>query len=237
MVWKATKMSGKLIVALDYADENEAQCLLECLKGKDISIKVGSEMFTRFGPRFVKRLVADNFRVFLDLKFHDIPNTVAKACKAAADLGVWMLNVHASGGAKMMNAAIEALEQCSTKKPLLLAVTVLTSTNEEDFAKQNPNISIEQQVTKLAIQAHECGLDGVVASAHETKAIHENCGFDFKTVTPGIRLSKNTFDDQSRVLTPLDAKKVGCDYIVVGRPITLSQNPVAVVDKIIRDFY
>jgi orotidine-5'-phosphate decarboxylase len=225
-------MTLKLIVALDFADRAAALNLVDQLDPKLCALKVGSEMFTLIGPDFVKILVAKQFKVFLDLKFHDIPNTVTQACKASADLGVWMLNVHASGGLSMMLAAREALVSYGYSRPLLIAVTVLTSMNALELLATGIQQPLEQRVCALASLAKEASLDGVVSSAHEVPAIKAACGQNFITVTPGIRLSTDNQDDQARIITPERAIKAGSDYLVVGRPITQSNNPAQVV----RDF-
>lgn len=211
-------MSSKLIVALDFHTEDEALSLIEKLDPQQCALKVGNELFTLFGTQFVKRLILRQFKVFLDLKFHDIPNTVSQACKAAADLGVWMMNVHAAGGASMMHAARDAIESYGAARPLLIAVTVLTSFNQNELSAIGINIPIIEQVKKLAVLAKESGLDGVVCSAQEVKVIKSICGTQFLTVTPGIRLETSPKDDQSRVMTPKQAMETGSNYLVIGRP-------------------
>lgn len=187
------------------------------------------------GPQFVKELVRREFKVFLDLKFHDIPNTVAKACHSAAELGVWMMNVHAIGGLKMLQAARESLKTYGKDKPLLIAVTVLTSFEEAELASVGISNTLPEQATHLAMLAREAGLDGVVSSAHEVKIIKQKCGENFITVTPGIRLPNNLKDDQSRVMTPQQAIREGSDFLVIGRPITQASNPHEVVSALLRD--
>ncbi|CEG56793.1 orotidine-5'-phosphate decarboxylase [Legionella fallonii] len=228
-------MTSKLIVALDFDNQDDALNLIDKLDPTHCALKVGSEMFTLFGTNFVKSLINRQFKVFLDLKFHDIPNTVAKACKACAELGVWMINVHALGGLTMMKAAKEAIKEYGSHKPLLIAVTVLTSFKEEELAGLGINCSIEKQVKHLASLARDAGLDGVVSSAHEVKTIKQICGTEFLTITPGIRLSSNSKDDQSRVMTPRQAVNEGSDYLVVGRPITQALNPAIVVAEILNE--
>lgn len=228
-------MAPKLIVALDYDNQDEALNLVDQLEPADCALKVGSEMFTLFGTDFVKSLVRRQFKIFLDLKFHDIPNTVAQSCKACAELGVWMINVHALGGLRMMQAAKHALEEYGTNRPLLIAVTVLTSFTEDELRFLGINNSIEEQVKRLASLAKDAGLDGVVSSAYEVKSIKQSCGSDFLTVTPGIRLSNNSKNDQSRVMTPQQAIIQGSDYLVVGRPITQALNPALIISDILRD--
>ena len=226
-------MTIKLIVALDYDKSSEAMALVEQLDPSRCALKVGNEMFTLFGANFVRTLVARQFNVFLDLKFHDIPNTVACACKASADLGIWMLNVHATGGLSMMRAARDALVSYGSTRPLLIAVTVLTSMSSTDLQATGVHEPLEQRVCDLAGLAQEAGLDGVVSSALEVPAIKAACGSGFLTVTPGIRLTHDTHDDQVRVITPERAIKAGSDYLVVGRPITRSNHPEQVVRDIL----
>ncbi|ARB91072.1 orotidine-5'-phosphate decarboxylase [Legionella longbeachae] len=228
-------MSSKLIVALDFHTEDEALSLIEKLDPQQCALKVGNELFTLFGTQFVKRLILRQFKVFLDLKFHDIPNTVSQACKAAADLGVWMMNVHAAGGASMMHAARDAIESYGAARPLLIAVTVLTSFNQNELSAIGINIPIIEQVKKLAVLAKESGLDGVVCSAQEVKVIKSICGTQFLTVTPGIRLETSPKDDQSRVMTPKQAMETGSNYLVIGRPITKASDPQRVISEIIKD--
>lgn len=228
-------MNSKLIVAMDFDTENDALHLIDKLDPQSCALKVGSEMFTLFGAHFVKQLVSRQFKVFLDLKFHDIPNTVAQACKAAADLGVWMMNVHALGGFNMMNAAHEALESYGENRPVLIAVTVLTSFSESDLVGIGINKQLIDQVKMLAKLALSAGLNGVVSSAHEVKSIKNECGSDFITVTPGIRLSRDSKDDQSRIMTPNQAVAAGSNYLVIGRPITQAANPSKVVTEILSD--
>ncbi|HAT8178483.1 TPA: orotidine-5'-phosphate decarboxylase [Legionella pneumophila] len=228
-------MTPKLIVALDFDNRNNALQLVDKLDPSHCALKVGSELFTLLGPQFVKELVRREFKVFLDLKFHDIPNTVAKACHSAAELGVWMINVHAIGGLKMLQAAKESLKSYGQNRPLLIAVTVLTSFEEGELASVGISNSLPEQATHLAMLAREAGLDGVVSSAHEVKIIKQKCGKNFITVTPGIRLPNNLKDDQSRVMTPQQAIKEGSDFLVIGRPITQASNPVEVVSALLHD--
>jgi len=227
-------MSKKLIVALDFDNHSSAMALVNQLDPACCALKVGSEMFTFFGTDFVKALVGKRFSVFLDLKFHDIPNTVAHACKAAAELGVWMINVHASGGLAMMQAARQALTSYGSERPLLIAVTVLTSMSASDLIAAGIHEPLEERVCTLARLAKEAGLDGVVSSALEVPAIKSACGRDFLTVTPGIRLKSNSGDDQVRVMTPEMALKAGSDYLVIGRPITQANNPERVVHDLLQ---
>ncbi|HEY9032238.1 MAG TPA: orotidine-5'-phosphate decarboxylase [Kangiella sp.] len=215
----------KILVALDYDNQAQALELVEKLKPELCGLKVGKEMFTLFGPEFVKTLVNKGFKVFLDLKFHDIPNTVAKACKAAAELGVWMINVHASGGSKMMHAARQAIEEYDNR-PLLIAVTLLTSMDEVAYSEIGFKRDLPEQVEHLASISKSAGLDGVVCSAWEAKRLKEQLGNDFKLVTPGIRPPGSDIGDQSRIMTPEQAVAAGSDYLVIGRPITKASDPL-----------
>lgn len=188
-------------------------------------------MFTRLGPRWVERLQAEGFDVFLDLKFHDIPNTVAAAVRIAADLGVWMVNVHASGGRSMLTAAAEALARYD-RRPILTAVTVLTSMDEQELSEIGIAVSVEAQVERLAKLSRDCGVDGVVCSAREVGLVKRVCGSDFLTVTPGIRPEGAELGDQKRVMTPPQAVGAGVDYMVIGRPITRASDPLATLRAI-----
>ncbi|PWC16371.1 orotidine-5'-phosphate decarboxylase [Brenneria corticis] len=217
--------SSPIIVALDYADQAAALAFVDRISPRDCRLKVGKEMFTLFGPAFVQSLRQRGFDVFLDLKFHDIPNTVAHAVAAAADLGVWMVNVHASGGARMMMAAKDALSPFAGDAPLLTAVTVLTSMEAEDLRELGITASPAEQAERLAQLAYNCGLDGVVCSAHEAQSLKRLCGEQFKLVTPGIRPAGSDVGDQRRIMTPLQAQQAGVDYMVIGRPITQSADP------------
>lgn len=219
---------SKVIVALDFADSTNALNLVNQLDPSLCKLKVGKELFTAAGPQLVEKLIAKNFQVFLDLKFHDIPNTVAKACKAASDLGVWMLNVHASGGLEMMQAAKQAVDD-SASQPLLIAVTVLTSMNEAQFSLIGINGKIQEHVLRLAKLTKQAGLDGVVCSAGETAELKAELGANFCLVTPGIRPANASLDDQKRVASPVDAIKMGSHYLVIGRPITQATNPIEVL--------
>lgn len=221
----------RLIVALDYPEAAPALALAERLDPRLAHLKVGKELYVAAGPDLVRTLTALGFKVFLDLKFHDIPNTVAAACRAAAHLGVWMLNVHASGGLKMMQAARAALEGLPTR-PRLIAVTVLTSLNRADLAQLGLDLEPETQVLRLARLAQAAGLDGVVCSAREAPLLRRELGPDFLLVTPGVRPAGSATDDQQRVLTPTQALQAGADYLVVGRPITQAPDPVAALQNI-----
>ena len=221
-----TTDSKAVIIALDFAEQAPALELADRLDPARCRLKVGKEMFTRFGADFVKALHEREFDVFLDLKFHDIPNTVAKACQAAADLGVWMLNVHASGGRAMMEHAMKGLEQYGHDRPLLIAVTVLTSMTQEQFNELGLSGSIEEQVKRLAKLTNDSGLDGVVCSAQEATALRSVVTEDFLLVTPGIRPAGSAKDDQHRIMTPVDALQAGSNYLVIGRPITKADDPL-----------
>lgn len=216
----------RLIVALDFSDAAGALELTARLNPAICRVKVGKELFTSAGPALVDELSRRGFQVFLDLKFHDIPNTVAQACLAAARLGVWMVNVHALGGRRMMAAAREGLER-SAARPKLVAVTVLTSMEPADLAEVGVTGDPEAAVLRLAGLTRDSGLDGVVCSAREAAMLRREIGRDFCLVTPGIRPAGAGLDDQSRVTTPLDAIRAGSDYLVVGRPITRAADPGA----------
>lgn len=222
---------SEIFVALDYATPAQAWPLIKLLSPSACGLKVGKELFTAAGPEFVKELVALGFKVFLDLKFHDIPNTVGKAVRAAADLGVWMVNVHASGGSRMMQAAREALADLP-QPPFLIAVTVLTSMTAEDLAEQGINVSPQEQVLRLAKLTQQAGLDGVVCSAQEAELIAEHCGPNFMRVTPGIRPAGSAADDQRRTMTPAAANQLGIEVLVIGRPITQASDPGAALTAI-----
>lgn len=217
-----------IIVALDYADEKSAMQLVNKLEPGSCRLKVGKEMFTRLGPRFVESLSAKGFDVFLDLKFHDIPNTVAGACAAACDLGVWMVNVHASGGRRMMEAAKEAINK-SSHQPLLIAVTILTSLDAEDIHEIGYQGSPAENVQSLASLTQQSGLDGVVCSPKEVGSLRKALADDFILVTPGIRPAGSAADDQRRTMTPAEAIQAGSNYLVMGRPITQADNPMDVL--------
>ncbi|MEI7383916.1 orotidine-5'-phosphate decarboxylase [Pectobacterium versatile] len=229
---KNQTVSSPIVVALDYASQQAALSFVDRIDPQDCRLKVGKEMFTLFGPQFVQTLQQRGFDVFLDLKFHDIPNTVAHAVAAAADLGVWMVNVHASGGSRMMTAAKEALVPFGKDAPLLIAVTVLTSMDEDDLRGLGITLSPAEQAEKLAVLAHNSGLDGVVCSAHEAQRLKQVCGQAFKLVTPGIRPAGSDVGDQRRIMTPIQAQKAGVDYMVIGRPITQSVDPAQTLREI-----
>jgi orotidine-5'-phosphate decarboxylase len=225
-------MTGPLLVALDVESAERAQALADNLRGVVGGVKVGSRLFTLDGPRVVERLAERGDRVFLDLKFHDIPNTVATAVTAATRLGVWMVNVHASGGRRMMQAARDAARDAAARAgrppPLVIAVTVLTSLSDEDLADTGAPGAVIDRVLRLARLTQDSGLDGVVASPRETASIRRECGPDFAIVTPGIRggsAARAAGDDQERTMTAREAIDAGASYIVVGRPIVAAADP------------
>ena len=220
-----------IIVALDFDTPAKALALTADLDPHRCRLKVGKELFTRSGPALVERLVADGFDVFLDLKFHDIPHTVAKACQAAADLGVWMVNVHALGGRRMLVQAREALE-AYRHKPLLIAVTVLTSLDEQDLHEIGCRGKLAENALRLAALAHGAGLDGVVCSPWECTAMRSEFGKHFHLVTPGIRPRGAQRQDQKRVMTPGEAIAAGSDYLVVGRAVTAADKPQSALEEI-----
>lgn len=215
----------KIIVALDFPGAVPALALAHRLSPELCRLKVGKELFTATGPVLLEQLMKSGFEIFLDLKFHDIPNTTAQACKAAASLGVWMINVHALGGRKMLEAAQLAVSN-SARPPKLIAVTLLTSMNQEDINDIGINTTPEEMVLRLAKLAQESGLDGVVCSAMETALLRKHCGNKFALVTPGIRPVDASLDDQSRVMTPEAALRSGSSYLVIGRPITKAADPL-----------
>ena len=216
----------RIIVALDCADIEAAEVLVARLTPSLCRLKVGNELFTRAGPAFIERLQARGFDVFLDLKYHDIPNTVAAACQAAAELGVWMVNVHALGGRRMLETARTALDACGSRPPLLVAVTVLTSLESRDLGEIGFDTDPARLASRLAVLADDSGCDGVVCSAREAGAMRTAHGAGFRLVTPGIRPAGGRADDQRRTLTPGEAVTAGADYLVMGRPITAASDPV-----------
>ncbi|OCG60659.1 orotidine-5'-phosphate decarboxylase [Gilliamella sp. GillExp13] len=226
-------MASPIIVAVDFPDVKSAWNFIDRVDPKDCRIKIGKELFTHAGPDFIKQIMKKGFDVFLDLKFHDIPNTVAKAIAATADLGVWMTNVHASGGSRMMTAAKDALYSYGKDAPILIAVTVLTSMELADLQEIGINVSPLEQATRLAILAKNCGLDGVVCSAKEVQSFKTRLGSDFKLVTPGIRPVGTNSDDQRRIMTPQRAQAAGSDYLVIGRPITQAEDPAKALQTIL----
>ncbi len=220
-----------VIVALDFSAPDQALKFVQQLNPDQCAVKVGFELFVAGGPQLVERLIGSRFKVFLDLKFHDIPNTVAMACAAAARLGVWMINVHASGGVNMLSAARESIDNfASDDKPILLAVTVLTSLDQVSLNEIGITQELSSVVKKWAAMSDECGLDGVVCSAREAKLVKAISRENFEIVTPGIRLPDNSRDDQQRIVTPTDARKAGATRIVVGRPITQARDPGAALE-------
>lgn len=226
-------MASPIIVAVDFPDVKSAWNFIDRVDPKDCRIKIGKELFTHAGPDFIKQIMKKGFDVFLDLKFHDIPNTVAKAIAVTADLGVWMTNVHASGGSRMMTAAKDALYSYGKDAPILIAVTVLTSMELADLQEIGINVSPLEQATRLAILAKNCGLDGVVCSAKEVQSFKTRLGSDFKLVTPGIRPVGTNSDDQRRIMTPQRAQAAGSDYLVIGRPITQAEDPAKALQTIL----
>jgi len=230
--YQETNPGSKIIVALDYSNEEQATNFVNKVTPELCKLKIGKELFTTAGPQFVEKVVGKGFDVFLDLKFHDIPNTVMKACHAAADLGVWMVNVHALGGKTMMQAAKEGVSHSPTK---LIAVTILTSMGQEDLIEIGIQTDVKEQVLNLATLANDSGLDGVVCSAKEVAMLRENLGNDFLLVTPGIRPKGNESSDQKRVMTPSDAINAGSSYLVIGRPITQSDSPIKTLEAILTE--
>lgn len=232
-------MSNKLILALDVENSYQASEWVKKLKGKVGLFKIGKQLFTAEGPDVVRMINREGGDTFLDLKFHDIPNTVAAASVEAVRLGVRMLNVHALGGYDMMAGTVEAVseeaERLGTEKPILIAVTILTSMNGEALRETGIVTPLTEEVERLALLARKAGLDGVVASPQEIRLIKDSCGDDFVVVTPGVRPSFASMDDQKRVMTPAEAVKAGADYLVIGRPITKADNPEMAATKIIEE--
>ena len=226
-----TNHLSPVIVALDFADEKQTLQFVRQLSPELCQIKIGKELFTATGRHLVEQLVNQGFKVFLDLKYHDIPNTVASACKIAAQMGVWMVDMHASGGQRMMEAAAEAVSQFQ-QRPYIIGVTVLTSLTQTDLAQTGVDRSIDEQVMHLARLSQQSGLDGVVCSAQEAVILRDQLGKEFLLVTPGIRLNSKSEDDQRRIMTPKDALAAGSSYLVMGRPITRSADPVLLLQQI-----
>lgn len=223
--------NSQIIVALDFPSAEQALTLVERLHPERCRLKVGKELFTRSGPALVETLVGKGYDVFLDLKFHDIPNTVAAACSAAADLGVWMVNVHAQGGRRMMAAAKEAIDAAS-HHPLLIAVTILTSMGDDDIHEVGLTGTPADNVKRLASLAEQSGTDGVVCSPREVAMLRNTIGEEFKLVTPGIRPAWSAKGDQTRITTPADAIALGSNYLVIGRPITGADEPLDALARI-----
>ena len=224
----------RLIIALDVSRASEAQKIVNEIGDAASTYKVGKQLFTAEGPQVVRDLVASGRKVFLDLKFHDIPNTVAGAVQSAAGLGVSMLTVHASGGSKMLRAAAEAAAS-SSSKPLVLAVTVLTSLNDSDLQELGLPVGVADQVLRLAGIARNAGCTGIVASAHEAASIRRNLGTGFAIVTPGVRFAGGDVGDQARVVTPAEAIKAGATHVVMGRPITGDTNPKSAAERAVKE--
>lgn len=227
-------MKSPVLVALDYANEAAALALADQLSPQLCRLKIGKELFTRCGPALVRQLQDRGFEIFLDLKFHDIPNTVAGAVRAAADLGVWMVNVHAGGGRRMLEAAVTVLADYE-QPPLLIGVTVLTSMTDADLAELGYTDTALQRVQRLAQLAGDCGLQGVVCSAQEAPLLREQHGAGFCLVTPGIRLAGDSPGDQRRVVTPAAARELGSDYLVIGRSITGAPDPLLALERVLSE--
>ena len=225
-------MQSPVIVALDFPAAEPALALAARLSPELCRLKVGKELFTRCGPALVEQLQQQGFEVFLDLKYHDIPNTVASAVRAAAELGVWMVNVHAGGGRRMMEAAAEAVAG-QANPPLLIAVTVLTSMSDDDLRELGYTESAEERVLRLAALAADSGMQGVVCSAQEAPALRRQCPEQFCLVTPGIRLAGDDAGDQRRVVTPADAMAKGSSYLVMGRSITGAAQPIDALQRVL----
>lgn len=230
-------MGKDVIIACDFADKETALNFLDKFEGRKPFVKIGMELFYAEGPQIVREIKARGHKIFLDLKLHDIPNTVKKSMAVLSRLDVDMCNLHAAGTSRMMEAALEGLTRPDGTRPLLIAVTQLTSTDQEamerDLLIKEP---IDKVVMHYAETAKNAGLDGVVCSPLEARKVHEVCGEKFLTVTPGVRFADGDIDDQKRVMTPEQAKKIGSDYIVVGRPITAAPDPVAAYERCIKEF-
>jgi orotidine-5'-phosphate decarboxylase len=221
---------SKVIVALDFSSLNETEAFLKKIKGQNCRVKVGKELFTIEGPNVIKLIQQYGFEIFLDLKFHDIPNTVSRAIKSSCNLGVWMVNVHASGGKQMMLAAREAVES-SLHKPLLIAVTILTSFDDSSYQELGFKNELKEQIAYLATMSEKSGMDGIVCSANDVPSIKPLVKEKFQFITPGIRVADSN-DDQKRVTTPETAISNGSNYLVIGRPILLSDDPATMIEKI-----
>ena len=228
----STQTHTPVIVALDFANERDTLNFVRSLDPSLCQLKIGKELFTATGRQLAEQLIGQGFKLFLDLKYHDIPNTVAQACKVAADMGVWMVDMHTSGGRRMMEAAAEAVAN-HAYKPLLIGVTVLTSMEQSDLAEIGFTAPIEELVVRWAKLAQQSGLDGVVCSAHEAAQLRQQLGKDFVLVTPGIRLDvAGNQDDQRRIMTPAQALAAGSSYLVMGRPVTQAADPIAVLREV-----
>ena len=230
-------MERDVIIACDFSSAEETFKFLDKFEGKKPFVKIGMELYYAEGPSIVREIKARGHKIFLDLKLHDIPNTVKKAMAVLSRLDVDMCNLHAAGTVNMMKAALEGLTRPDGTRPLLIAVTQLTSTSEEtmrsDLLIEKP---LDEVVMHYASCAKEAGLDGIVCSPREAGKVHERCGKDFVTVTPGVRFADGDVGDQVRVMTPAEAKKIGSDFIVVGRPITAASDPVEAYERCLRDF-
>lgn len=230
-------MGKDVIIACDFSSAEKTFEFLDKFEGKKPFVKIGMELFYAEGPSIVREIKARGHKIFLDLKLHDIPNTVKKAMSVLSGLDVDMTNLHAAGTCRMMEAAIEGLTRSDGTRPLLIAVTQLTSTDQEamenDLLIKEP---LPEVVMHYAQNAKKAGLDGVVCSPLESKKVHDSCGADFVTVTPGVRFADGDKGDQKRVMTPADAKAIGSDYIVVGRPITAAEDPVAAYERCVAEF-
>lgn len=230
-------MGKDVIVACDFASKEEVFDFLDKFKDEKPFVKIGMELFYAEGPQIVKEIKSRGHKIFLDLKLHDIPNTVKKAMKVLSSLDVDMCNLHAGGASDMMKAALEGLTRNDGTRPILIAVTQLTSTDQETMQRDLLiNEPIDKVVMHYAQNAKNAGLDGVVCSPLESKKVHDLCGQEFLTVTPGVRFAQGDLGDQKRVMTPAEAKKIGSDYIVVGRPITAADDPVAAYKRCVNDF-
>lgn len=229
---EAQMLNPCIIVALELAKAGDLLRVVDCLDPQQCRLKVGQALFTRYGPSLVQQLQARGFDVFLDLKFHDIPHTVAQAVTAAADLGVWMITLHTSGGPKMLEAAVTALNSFKAPAPQLVGVTLLTSLHEDDLPRLGIPGSASQQVERLAALAKNSGLDGVVCSAQEARRLRSLCGSPFTLVTPGIRPEGSATHDQQRCMAPAPALAAGADYLVIGRPITQAVDPAAALREV-----
>ena len=236
----ALKTKDRIIVALDVETADEARRLIDKIGDEGSAYKIGLQLFTAAGPSFVRELTGSGTKIFLDLKFHDIPNTVAGASIEAAKLGVWMFNVHASGGGEMMRRSSDAVrtfcEREGCEIPIILGVTLLTSSNASTLLEDGITYSVEDYAIRLGVRAAKCGLGGIVASPREVAAIRKSIKSEpFIVVTPGIRPISATHDDQKRVMTPAEAVTAGSDYLVIGRPVTAAPNPTAALRKIIEE--